>query len=73
MTADEKLLWDAVQALLCQINSKNNNAATTSISSSSSTYWRAKYEQREAEWIEQQKEHDRALRAIQRVLAGCHH
>jgi len=69
MTADEKFLWDAVQALLCQNNSNNCNAAATCISSSSGSYWEHKYEQREAEWIEQQKEHDRALRAIQRVLA----
>ncbi|CAB9526624.1 expressed unknown protein [Seminavis robusta] len=55
MNSEEQSLWSAIQSLI-----KTN---------SSTSYWEQKLEQREAEWASQQQEHDKALLAIQRVLA----
>lgn len=62
MTADEERLWDVVQELV-------QSATTANANDRDADYWQQKYEQREQEWSEQQAEHDRALRAIQRVMA----
>jgi chromosome segregation ATPase len=56
MNADEVQLSESIQSLV--VKAKSN-----------ASYWEQKYELREAEWATQQKEHDRALLAIQRVLA----
>ena len=67
MTADEQHLWDVVQNLVNGQN-KNDSGAKDS-NGSDAAYWEQKYRHAESEWKEQQKESDKAVRAIQRVLA----
>lgn len=66
MKADEEQLWEVVQQLLQKADDGPN---ANSKSDNDATYWEQKYKQREIEWSAEQNEHDRALRAIQRVLA----
>ena len=67
MTADEQHLWDVVQNMLNGQN-KNDSGAKDS-NGSDATYWEHKYRHAESDWKEQQNESDKAVRAIQRVLA----
>lgn len=71
MSAEELHLWDVVQNLTKEAatNQYAINSSGPNTSTQDATYWKQKYEQREKEWSTEQSEHDRALRAIQRVLA----
>ena len=71
LTPDEKHLWDVIHSLLpaSSTGSPSTSPVKNGDIDSPGSDWEQKYKQREAEWKLQQEEHDRALRAIQRVLA----
>lgn len=68
LTREERALWDAVQTVL-RDTTKSDQAAAKPVSPDHATSWQVKYDELKERAAAAERDHQSALRAIQRVLA----